>query len=317
MNSTELIAAVREIATTTNDPDYLDADILRLLNRALLDRFKHSLITSRQGFWRQKALIPITANQANYRVPRRAVDGIVEMVEIQYSAGGDFYPLTNRTPGQVTRNQGPGTPVAYAIDGDSINIRPTPTDASATLRVTYFLTPPTLVLPESNYLNGYVIGTNITNRTVNVANINVTIRDSAGPPPVGASAFIVGNHVLDIVRADGTYETSLVEVANSGVASNVISFPVGTDISRVQYGDRVRQAGYSEWPQLPEGLHQALADYTAGVVLLNKGDREKAKDFAGKAADAIDRTVDVITPRAKAQQPTLTPRYSFLRRGRR
>lgn len=313
MNSTQLIAAVRQISTTDNDPDYDDAAILALLNSSLLDRFKAPMVTCRQGYWRQKKLITITAGQANYRVPRRTVDGVIEMVEIQDTSGGTFRPLVPQTQGQVYRYQRDGTPRAYAIDGDSINIRPTPT-ATATLRVTYPLMPSTLVAPQA-VTAGYIFSAPSPGDLTLAMSATITVQVDPGPPRVDAPGNLASSVAIDIVRADGTFELSLVGVTQT-LSTLTMTFPAGTDLSRVQVGDRVRQAGYSEWPCLPLGLHQALADYTAAVVLLNKGDLEKAKVFAGKASDAIERTVDVVTPRAKAQPPSLTPRYSYLRRGR-
>ena len=317
MDSTEAIASVREISTTDEDPDYDDAAILRLLNKSLVERFTEAMITARSGYWRQKALIPITAGQPNYRVPRRAVNGIVEMVEIQDSTGGTFRMLAPMTPGRVYRYQGQGTPRAYAIDGDSINLRPEPTSAGATLRVTYFLSPSTLVAPES-ITAGYVQAVDVSGLGVTITTIPA-LRVDPGPPIVSVAGDLVNGTPVDIVRPDGTFELSLVAVPVTlvdPVSAYNITFPVGTDLSRVQVGDRMRQAGYSEWPMLPLGLHQALCDYTAAIVLLNKGDVEKAKLFAGKSDSAIDRVVDVVVPRAKAQPPTLTPRFSFLRSSR-
>jgi len=308
---------------TDFDTDYDDDAILRLLNESLRDRFTHPLITARAGYWRQKALLSVEAGQPNYRIPYRAVDGIVEMVEIRDSEGSNFRSLVFQTQGRVYRYQGAGTPRVYAIDGDSINIRPTPSSSGATLRVTYFVTPPTLVAAQPddvepfgiNNTPGYVNSVDTSTYEITLAALP-TVETEAGPPVVNAGDLYAGC-AIDIIRPNGTFELSLVQTLVDTVVGTVITVPVGTDLSRVQEGDRVRQAGTSDWPQLPLGLHQALVDYTVAVILIQKGDVERAKYFAQKADNAVDRVVDVMVPRAKAQPPSITPRFSFLRRGNR
>ena len=310
MNTTEFEVAVREAGGIRDaDPDYTSAVILRLGDRCLIENFAETVLKTRQGFWRQTVAYSVTAGQATYRLPRRALGGIIETAEIQYGSSGDFVPLVPVTPGRKYQRQTGARVHNYSLDGDDLTLRPTPT-STHTLRITYFLRPPTLQAAQATTA-GYVTDVDTSARTVTMS-ANTTQVADPGPPLITAVGALASGTPVDIVRPSGRFELSLVDGSQT-LSGLVLTFAAGTDLSRVAVGDRVRQAGYSDWPQLPLEQHQALADYTAAVIASNKGDHEKAKLLAGRASAAQNRMVSVSVPRAQAQSPALISRHSFLR----
>ena len=87
------------------------------------------------------------------------------------------------------------------------------------------------------------------------------------------------------------------------------------DVTRISVGDYVRRPDQAVFPMLPKELHRPLCDYVAAMILVSKGDKEKAGILSQKAQSGIDRVVSMAQPRIRNANFTWHSNY-YIRNGR-
>lgn len=313
MRSEELEAAVRQssfIGDANAYPSYTQAVVLNELNDKLQSAFEDIVVKARNGYWLHEFVYTTVVNVARYRIPPRSVVGGLEKVEIAAAASGQPFNKLEQIPQSVIQNyegQSPGFPYVYTVQGDMVEVVPTPT-AGMALRLTYYARPSRLVPSQSDpngTVRGKVTGVNTGTRVVTV---NALPLDQSLTAPV---AITSANQTVDIVHPDGWHELSLVGATQTLSGLNITIG--GTDsLGDVQVGDFVRVADQTDWPCLPDDFHRALADCAAIKILYELHMLEKAQALELNNGFDLQRFKSLLQPRVKAD-PKVIP---VLRRSR-
>lgn len=307
MNSTDLVTTTRRTAQLSpNDTSYTSALILDELSNALFDRFAEPLKSLRQGYWKKYQVSALVAGTNFYQFPNRAVAQGLEYVEISHNAGASYTPINILTDTQATEytNLTAGQPNFYVLEADGIRLIPTPAASGQLLRMTYLLRPPTLIEHGLN------------TRVVTVDNVTKVLLVTGGDP----ATFGIGiGTKVDIQHFNGSHEVCVIDarVTASAVAPltfYTLTLAAGTDLSRVAAGDYLRPAGTACFPALPQELHRALCDYAGAMIMVSKGDFEKAQLLSVKAEAGVKRVISMMQPRVAANPFVWKNTNSYLRR---
>lgn len=303
MNTTEFIAAVRQSGQlSSQDPVYTNAAILSEGTQALWDRFAAAVQQCRQGYWLHTATTTTSSTQLFYKIPANTLVQGLEKLELSVD-GTNYYELSILTQPQATPFVGvpAGIPTHFTLESDQIRLWPGPADAY-TLRFTFYLRPPELMVYENEC------------KVVSLTSSTVVVDTD----PAALSIPITTSTGFYIQNYNGSFEVPCFDgVVSSISGSGPYTINVSgsyTGGSRIQVGDYVRPAGYGVFPMLPLELHRPLADYTAAMILLTKGDQQRGAVLSQKADSGINRFVDMAVSRVKAKPYTWRNRNSFLRR---
>lgn len=302
MNSTELITVVRRTAQlSANDPNYTDSLILEELSHALVDKFAGPIKHLRQGYWKQYIVRTCTAGESFVLIPHRAIVQGLELVELS-TDGTNYQPLNilTDTQAQDFNNDGAGTPHSYWLEASGIHLVPAPV-AAYSVRMRYLLRPPRLTTYSA------------TPAVISVSPSTYQITVNADP-----SVLVSVNGFADLQRPNGSHEITWADArvaSYSGVSSPyTVTFYTGTDLTKVSAGDLFTATDTSKYPMLPREMHRALCDYVGAMILVSKGDLEKANPLSQKAESGLKRAIDMMQPRVGNAPFTWKNKNSYLRR---
>lgn len=302
MDTTEFLLRTRQLAQLPdNDEDWTDTQILQEAYDALLDRFAQPISALRNGGWLHRVQLSTTNGQAFYRIPPRSVVQGLEKLEMSSDNGASWWQLNVLTDSQATDYMSNNTnqPSWYAYESDGVILYPTPS-GSFLVRFSYYLRPNQLIAVVDE---GTVFAVGTTDITV------------VGDP----GTLLADTTTMDVINTTGWNEVASVEmpytaIAPLGFGLFQVTVPAGTDLTRVIAGQVVRVPDTTDQIPLPVELHSALVAYTAAVILVAKGDGEKAGQCSSKAESAIKRIVDACIPRNKSKPYSFQTKSTYLRR---
>lgn len=304
MDTTAFLKRVRQaVQLGDNDEDFPSSEILIEGTQALYERFAEPVSSLRQGYWLQKVTTPTVQGQATYRLPPRAIVQGLEAIAISTDQGTTWANLSILTDLESTDYQNTtqnGIPMWFSLQSDRVHFYPSPS-AGLLIRYTYYLRPSQLIAAVSS---GVVASWNSTSITV------------SGDP----NAYIVVGETMDVVNTTGCNEVALVDVPVTNITSLGLGFYridvdfTGFNTSNLTQGQVVRYSNQTDQIPLPIELHDALAAWTAAVILLSRGDTDKAGQFSTKADSAIKRIITSAQPRIKNRPPVFKTRNTYLRR---
>jgi hypothetical protein len=302
MRSEELEAACRQtsfIGSATAYPEYTQLKVFNELNDKLQTAFEDIVVKARAGYWLHQFIYTTVANDARYRIPARAVVGGLEKVEISAGGATDPFNKLDEIPQSIVQDyQGnaPGFPYVFTVQGDQVEIVPTPT-AGMSLRLTYYIRPSRLTVSQSDpnsTQRGKITAINTSTRVVTV---NALPFDQSLTSP---AAITSATQLVDIVHPDGWHELSLVGATQTLSGLNITIG--GTDsLGDVQAGDYVRVADQTDWPCLPDDFHRCLADTAAIKILYELNLGMKAQQLEVSNGFDIARFKSLLLPRVKAE----------------
>lgn len=301
MNSTELVSLTRRVGQlSTQDPVYDAAAILEELTNALQDRFAEPMTTLRQGYALQTSTVSTTSGTNFVRLPTRGVVQGSETIEISDDGGASFNQLIALTHAQAisflpTQQD---VPSHYTLEGDTLRLYPIP-NGTYSIKIRYYLRHPRLMTFASSGLVATVGASSITTTT---DPSTLSISTSTG---------------CDIQNADGSHELAVVSGTISsitGAGPYTINFDSSVSLAKVRVGDYIRPPDQCVLPMIVDELARPLCDYTAAMIWVSKGDKEKATNLSQKAEAGINRVVQMAQPRNKTGQFKFRPSGSFLRR---
>jgi hypothetical protein len=306
MRSDELLSAVRSTGIATADVTYGTARLLRELTTMQQKLFENLLTTPREGNLLHQFIVSTVVGTSIYRIPHRSIMQGAERIELAV-VGSKYQQLNKVQPRDASYLEGEnGLPHSYTMRSDSIQLFPTP-DAVYNLRFHCYLRPNNLV----EYQNRGLI------QLVDPDNRLLVVDDfpydqSLTPPAVITS----GSQLIDVVRPNGAHDVVLAgstQTTSTPFGFKEFVLPVGTDMSMIAVGDYVRVAEQSEWPQLPQEMHNTLADAAAAAVWLKKGYTEKAKNLASSVQADLQRFRDGLQPRVKDAPKKIKARFGIIR----
>jgi hypothetical protein len=312
MTSDELLARVRLMTQLdSNDEDFNDTQLRVEASNCLWEHFSQPIVTTRSGYWLIQQTITTTSGKSFYRIPPRAVVQGLELFCMQPTAGTEgWYQLTVLTSSQAVpylQAQGTGTPSAFSFESDGIVLYPTPAQ-SFSLQFRFYLRPAALASVPAY--------SGVISSAVSASQLIVTCTDPNVTPWSAGS-------LVDIRNTNGTCEAVAIDVPVASVTdgTNIATINLSTPLTADQFS-RLRADGTmavmsadTSWViPLPFEMLSALAAYTAAVVLVNKGDAEKAAQLVSRCEANIKAAVDLATPRIKTKPFNFISSSSYLRR---
>lgn len=314
MRTDELLSWVRldaYIGDAGAYPDQTDLVLLDEMTHKLHSVFEDIVVKARAGYWLKEFVTTTVVGRGRYRIPARAVVGGLEKLEVATATTGTYYRLEEISAVQAEDWEGaisgnPGTPQVFTVQGDQLEIFPTPI-AALPLRMTYYIRPSKLCVQQSSTFNsgtvrGLITATSVVGVNPVTITVNVVPVDNSLAAPV---AITSANQLIDIVHPNGWHELAVVGSTQT-LAGAVFTLPNGTDISDVEVGDFVRAADQTDWPCLPDDFHRCLADVAAIKVAVELELREKNDALAQNVENDLVRFRSLLLPRVKSE-PKTTP----------
>jgi hypothetical protein len=251
---------VNQVALKGALPDgrFTDQEILDLASDVLISEIAPILIASREEYYVTTKDQTVTASQAAYPIPYRAMGATLR--EVKIVRGTRIVDLIRLDPESVESTE-PGEPNAFYLQGNNVILHPTPDATGDTLRMTYFVRPSSLV-PTTECAR-------ITNIAGNVLTASI---------PTGWDT----SDTFDLVQGSSGYVLKGADFAASQVNSGDITL-TGTLPSDLAVGDYISLSGESCFPHIPADAHQLLVQLTVVSCLEAMGDQTNLPIAAQRA----------------------------------
>lgn len=315
--SDDLVTEVRRRSRLPMATDVSDAEILQYADQEMQASVADVIRNIDASFWLTTKEHTLVSGTATYILPRRAIGGGIERVELEDSSG-NREPVVALSEDESWRfaNAGRSTHwpgrFAFTMEGEYLRLWPEPDsgDAGLTLRVRYQRQPSQLTAVSDCAL---IIGVNSTTEiVVSGAPSWLTVADA--------------DTYFDIVRGDGVHDLIAEERIRpaGGYAGGTVTISASTPIVVADISDSdaitgarrdyVCQNGETCYPQIPATLWPLLVSKTTVAVLEAIGDREGMAAAQAIAAEREKAARSIATPRSR-EVPRLISRNSYLRRG--
>jgi hypothetical protein len=291
--TTEFIADVKLRAfLPTSQATFASADILLLADAETQTSVIPLVQSIRNEYWVRYYDHTITAAQANYDIPVRAIGMALRDVQLVASSGQvTSLPQISLEDIQTTTS---GEPEAFYLRQNQVYLYPTPISTTGTLRLYYELRPGQLVLTTAA---GLISSINTGTNAVTVASI--------------PSAW-TASYTYDLIRQDGASEPLAIDQAVSSVASTTLTFSSTLPTSpALRVSDYVALAGQTPIPQIPAELRPVLAQATA--VRMMESMMLPGVDFARRTLDKeIETAVKLLSPRVSGEVKKIRATHGWL-----
>ena len=269
----DLIASVRRRASLPNSQDlFSEQDLIDFANDEMANSLITTIMSAREDYFVADYDYSVVAGQSDYTIPTRAIGSKLRDVQLLYSGTIRSLPrlaLEDRT--STTTG-----PLGFYLKANKVQLSPTPTASTDTLRLVHFRRPGLLTLTTSA---GQVtdIDTDLNNVTVSLA----------------PTSFTNGTEV-DFIKQTSGFECIAIDQEIVSISGSVINF--ASIPSELAVGDWITIAGESPIPQIPLELFQTLVQCVVVRVLDSMGDPKV--EPAIKQRDAmLETALNLISPR--------------------
>ncbi len=282
-----MLTALRATAFLPSaDPVFTDARLRIELTDAQHALVERAVTNSKGGYWLKRDVRTTDGVTKRFRLPYRAVAGVVQSIKLGSSA-----ETAERTAARNT------------IYGDVVEFKTAP--PAGVLVFEYYLRPSRFVAPQTA---GRVTSIDVAGRQLTVNSAPDRLLGTSAP-----TSIVVGDR-LDVVKPNGWHEVCVVNALTVFSIYPVIAFATGVDLTDVEVGDYVRAADESEWPALPDDFHRMLVNVAAANVLRAKKADAAANSLLKAEQPTMDRFNDLISPRVKDSPKPVYPSVGILRR---
>lgn len=271
-------------------PDYTDAWIMNELNDMHSQLYERTIVNSKQGYWRKSFNVVTSVGVPYITVPPRACAGGLAKVDIALDSTLSWIPMreVNEDDIRLYESNVTGQPMVFIMRGDAIQLVPTPSANTWTIRVTYYSRPSYLVTPQSAGLI-----------TVPLSNGSVFVTNGVPVNQVTSAALAV-NDVVDIVRSTGWHELQIIAAKISVISGAQVTINAGTqDTTVIAAGDYIRAAEQTDWPNIPDDYTRSLCDAVAAKILVQLNLTDKSTALQSELAADLTRFQDLLSPRVK------------------
>ena len=245
-NTTRLISQVN-LKGALPEGRFTDQEILDLASDALISEIAPMLVASREEFYVWDKDHTVTASQAAYAIPHRAVGATLR--EVKLVSGTKITDLIRIDPEEIESTE-TGSPTSFYLKGNNVVLYPTPNATGDTLRLSYFIRPNSLV-PTSECGQITAISTNT---------LTVTV-------PTGWST----SDTFDLIQGSSGYVIKGIDLTATQVNAGSIVM-TATPPSDLVVGDYISLAGEACFPHIPADAHQLLVQLTVVSCLEAMGD---------------------------------------------
>lgn len=266
-NTTRLIDQVT-LKGSLPDGRFTDQEILDLASDALISEIAPMLVASREEYYVTTKDYTITADQANYAIPYRAMGATLR--EVKLVLNGRQTDLIRFDPEDVEQLES-GEVQGFYLQGNNVVLVPTPSSNQGTLRLTYFLRPSSLV-PVTECAQITAIAGQVLTITT----------------PTGWTT----SNTFDIIQGSSGYVLKGADFTASAVGASNITL-VETLPTDVTVGDYICLAGESCFPHIPADAHQLLAHLTVVACLESLGDQTNLA-VAVQRADSLRKAFTML-----------------------
>ena len=289
--TTEFIADVKLRAfIPTSQATFATSDILLLADAETQTTVIPLLQSVRSEYWLTYKDFTITAAQANYDIPVRAIGMGLRDVQV-VSSGGEVTSLPQINVEDITTTVS-GEPVAFYVKQNQVYLFPTPSSTTGTLRMHYYLRPAQLALTTATGLIS----------TINTGSNYVTV---ASIPSSWTTSF-----TYDLIRQDGASEPLAIDQAVTSIASTTITF-TSTMPTSLRVNDYVALAGQTPIPQIPAEVRPVLAQATA--VRMMESMMLPGVDFARSTLDREIKTATLLlSQRVEGEPKKIRAKHGWL-----
>lgn len=295
MDTTALIAWVREQATLAPEStEYDDPKILQLLNQARIELFEPVIAACRAGYWTHTLVRTLGANNPVVRLPPRAAAFL--HADIRCNTG-DWCPLQEalESEQQDWERDRSSIPRAYIIRGTTMHLLNAPTTGQYSLRVKIIVRPSVLYTPQAaGLVTAIDLGTN-------------TLTLTGLPVDKSTNTTINGTLNVDVIEPIDNYELSLFHAPATVLDGTHVQVSSSYSLLQVQIGDYLRVANQTEWPNLPEHFHSALASAAAIPPCVQRDLYERVSDLRQDVSAAATRLATHLMPRTKTRNDERQP----------
>lgn len=248
-----------------------DQELLDFAYDSMLSEVVPTILMTREDYFVTYKDYTITASQAGYTIPTRALNGIVR--EVKLVRGTQVIDLERIDLEKISSTQ-TGTPNSFYVAGTYVYLYPTPATTEDTLRIYYFMRPSKFV-PTSECARITAINGNTCSITI----------------PTGWDT----SDTFDLVRGRAHFDPLAIDLEASSVSGGAITF-TSTVPSELQVGDYVTLAEETCFPQLPPEGHVPLVQSAVTSALESIGDPNAATS-ASKTQALLERFRGVLSTR--------------------
>jgi hypothetical protein len=239
------------------------------------------VLAAREEFFVTSMDYTITANQAAYVLPTRALNGVLR--EVKLIRGTKVIDLERIDVEDVTDTTS-GTPNSFYVEGSNLVLYPTPSSTADTLRIYYFIRPSKLV---TNAECAVITAIDTATNTLTVS------------PPTGWTTA----DTFDLVKGSAHFDILGMDLAAGTVGASSIVFSA-TLPTTLAVGDYVSLAGETCFPMLPPEGHVALVQAAVTAALESMGDPSAAVS-AQKAAALMGSFQSILKTRIQGAPKAL------------
>lgn len=291
----------------SNQVTFQDADFLALANDEMNMALVPLVLQFHEDFFLESETQTIVAMQDNYKVPYRAIGNKLRSLMF-VDTNNNFFEMSRIMVEDLpyfastfTSNQFKH----YYFQNNEIRLAPSPgSSVSGSLKFFYYIRPSQLVS---------------TSRVAVITAINTTTGDITvdGVPTEenSTTSLFSTADLFDFVQIKSPHRILSMDVTATAVntTTNTITFDPDDLPSTLAVGDRICLAEETDVPQLPDDLHNILAERVAARCLEALGDAAGLQAANQKIAELEVKTGMVIDNRSEGEPVKVVNRHGPLR----
>lgn len=284
--TSDLISAVkRRAAIPTSQTTFTNTDLLELGDEEIRSKLLPLIMKNMEEFYVRTSDQNITADQANYLIPSRAIASTLRDVQVVSSSDTQVRtPLERLSPDQLSGSMADGsgafTRGGFYLEGNKVVLYPTPASTANYLRLSYYCRPNALVE---------------TTHCAQISSINTATRQITVTALPTEETFSTST-ALDFVKAQPGFECSAIDQTPTDVTGTTFTFSASLP-SDLAVGDYLCLAGESCVVQVPVELQPLLYQYVTVRVLASQGDAQ-ALTAAIEELKVLEKNAEImIAPR--------------------
>lgn len=293
--STQFLSAVqRLIVAPSNQALYTDTDYFAIGDRKTQDTIVPVIDSLDGDFFVRKSLIPMVADQAEYRLPDRAFARKLREVKIQNSSNIRFdFPKVSISREQIY--QVSGIPFGFYFMGDRFVVVPTPTTTQYSIQYWYFLAPSNLI----PYTDAAIV--------TGIAGDDVTV--SSVP-----STLVIGS-VIDFIQGTSGNQCLEIDKTIQNITGNTLTFTTGDVPTDLAIGDYISIAGTTPVLQVPDASVPYLVTLTCMDILQAISDFEGYDRLEKIAGQQKTNLLKLMEPRIEGEATPIINDFGLVNRG--
>lgn len=293
-----------------------EAEILQICDEEIQHSLFPSLMRVREDYQSTSTVVLMTAGVGVYRLPQNAASSTIDHIDLVQLVGGSpvgAYRLPRLEVPSIAEFVGStnATPRAYVLQGDTINLLPTPNVGTGSsgfvLSITHEIRPSRLVAVSSCSL--------VDSTAINGSNLDVTLAapiasTMANGDPVD---IVPGAPPLQTILASGT----ILDTTGDPVISVFSGYSLTVTLAQalIPAGSYMVPSGFTCVFPLPDAWWSASVLSCSASVARVTGNSEQSAMLRAEADAAIMRLIAFQSSRVRKQPHAVFDRSSPQRRG--